>query len=428
LEGIKTTATGVIDIIANAEKLATEGISAVEKASVILGIISAVIKVASGIFKILRSNREAEKQRAAEQAELMQNLIDLQTQYNLALNDTLRLQTEQSIFFTDNAKKITDASIAYQDAERERNAIMKDLLSPGGYWVGGYDQSLFGSNLFQTLNRILIQTNSGIKSLISAYPELIDANGELNISLAETILTSEGLSEERKRQLTDLTEWSKKMAEAQKQMDDAISEMIGNLGNDIYKALSDAWDNSTDSFLAFKDTVSQGLEDLAKQMIFNAIWANDLEQLKKDIAESYSQGGDQSVFDDFERFFSNATENVDKTNKAWAAAEERAAAAGFDWTGKSSESGISKGIQSVTEDTARRLEGLINSIRETTVHNLGNTDALVRSNELIQAYSGQSLAKLTNIDNNIAAQLALFNSLVGASGTTGLGGLRVVVQ
>jgi hypothetical protein len=59
---------------------------------------------------------------------------------------------------------------------------------------------------------------------------------------------------------------------------------------------------------------------------------------------------------------------------------------------------------------------------------MGNTKEMLASTQMIQAYSGQSLAKLTNIDNNIALQLTLFNNLMSAAGTTGLGGLRVVVQ
>lgn len=91
-------------------------------------------------------------------------------------------------------------------------------------------------------------------------------------------------------------------------------------------------------------------------------------------------------------------------------------------------SGLSKAIQGVTEDTARRLEGLINSIRETSVINMGNTKQLVESSQAIQGYAAQSLGHLRNIDATTAAQLTLFNEVMASASGTGGKGLKVYIQ
>lgn len=85
---------------------------------------------------------------------------------------------------------------------------------------------------------------------------------------------------------------------------------------------------------------------------------------------------------------------------------------------------ISKGIQALTEDTGRRLEGLINSIRETSVMSMGNTKQLVESSQMIQGYAAQSLGHLRNIDMTTSEQLKLLNSVVFSGHSKGGAGIK----
>lgn len=94
----------------------------------------------------------------------------------------------------------------------------------------------------------------------------------------------------------------------------------------------------------------------------------------------------------------------------------------------SSSSGISKSIQALTEDTGRRLEGMLNTIRETGVINMGNTKALVESSQAIQAYAAQQLSHLRNIDISTAAQLAILNDVLTTAAGTGGKGLGVYIK
>lgn len=90
--------------------------------------------------------------------------------------------------------------------------------------------------------------------------------------------------------------------------------------------------------------------------------------------------------------------------------------------------GISKAIQGVTEDTARRLEGLINSIRETSVINMGDTKKIVESNAMIQGYAAQSLSELRQVNTNLATQIGIFNEWTASASGTGGKGLKVYIQ
>jgi len=102
-------------------------------------------------------------------------------------------------------------------------------------------------------------------------------------------------------------------------------------------------------------------------------------------------------------------------------------AAGIPKTVESS-SGISKGIQALTEDTGRRLEGLINSIRESSVINIGNTKQLVESSQMIQGYAAQSLGELRMVNTNLATQIGIFNDWTTTTNGTGGKGIKVYVQ
>jgi len=114
-------------------------------------------------------------------------------------------------------------------------------------------------------------------------------------------------------------------------------------------------------------------------------------------------------------------------------------------TDGSTPDGIRGEIKAITEDTARRLEGLLNAVREISVANTGYLSELVRvsqdygfqstgyltrlaeSNEAIQGYAGQSLTHLVNIDSNTKGQLDILTNLLVASGSQGGKGLKVYV-
>jgi hypothetical protein len=114
-------------------------------------------------------------------------------------------------------------------------------------------------------------------------------------------------------------------------------------------------------------------------------------------------------------------------------------------TDGSTPDGIRGEIKAITEDTARRLEGLLNAVREISVANTGYLSELVRvsqdygfqstgyltrlaeSNEAIQGYAGQSLTHLVNIDSNTKGQLDILTNLLVASGSQGGKGLKVYI-
>lgn len=394
---------------------------------------SAVAKGAS----LLVSIQGMQTKKWEEQKKALQDIIDLQQEYNLLLNDQIRIGGTDSIFFDDASEQILNASKALTDAQEKLSKLLRFKIPtppelPQNYFEFASVAEAIEGTFVKTgieWNKLHTESWNTYDKILNVYPELIDENGQLNTSLLETVLNNDAIWTSQNAWLRDglagLSEWAKKAEEAQQAMNDAVASMIGNLGSSIYTAIADAWDNGTDSFMAFKGAVSDGLEDIIKQMAFNAIWAASLETFKEGIIDSYKLGGDQDIFDNIDEFFAAAPENIKLTNEALEALDRRAAESGMDWRGTTDTSaGISKGIQALTEDTGRRLEGLINSIRETSVMNMGNTKQLVESSQMIQGYAAQSLGHLRNIDMTTSEQLKLLNSVVFSGHSKGGAGIK----
>jgi hypothetical protein len=134
----------------------------------------------------------------------------------------------------------------------------------------------------------------------------------------------------------------------------------------LYNSLRDAWEGGTDSFSAFKESVSKGIEDIVSQIVFNEIFAEQFSQLQDNLKKSFSVGGDQTVLDDFSEFMGAAPVLIGQWERAMNDFDEAAKAAGFDL--KQGTTGISQtaeksGITTISEETGTKLEGHFVAVR-----------------------------------------------------------------
>ncbi|MCK9320281.1 hypothetical protein, partial [Methanoculleus sp.] len=364
--------TGVITMINSIKVLsssAAKEMKTIEKASIILTIIQAAYSAISAIFA---SHQKAEEKRLA----WLKEELETQLKINAALNEQLRIQEDSSVFITDYAKKIYNASEALADAEKRFSDVLKTELSVPT-WYGNTKK--YAQDLKEYLTLLQVQVGTVTRSvaifwqktkpvygsLLENYKDLIDANGELNISVAESILEMENLPEQTRKSLEQLVEYQKEIEAAQKAMADAVLSIAGHISTDLYGALRDAWSGGTDSFTAFKNSVSEGLEEIISQMAFNAIFQDVFTQLQEDMKESFGLTGDQLVTDDIAKLLSAAPELISAWEQAMAESESAAKAAGFDFGKTTSKTGLAGQIsESITEDTGRELAGLFRSFRD----------------------------------------------------------------
>ena len=356
------------------------------------GVILAVVKLVIYLGTVADRTREEYKAFINEQ-------IDIALQFNSVLNEQMRIYKDGNIFIKDYAKEVLAASNALLDAQNNFNKSLDEarkkmiaLYDSSGKWLS--EDSLSGifklneetkkleyfGNLINILQDLQVQVGITTKkflgigigtkpvfgSLLKAYPELLDASGKFNVELANTILKMDNLPNDTRIALSGLIEYQNEITAATEAMDSAISSIAGAISGDLYTALRDAWDVGTDSFAAFKESVSKGLKEIIDQMIFNAIFADTFKQLQEDLKVSLGVGGDQNVTDDIAKLLSAAPALLAAWEEAMKSSEDAAKAAGFDW---SASSGTSKGLtgqisRQITEDTGTELVAIFRSTRD----------------------------------------------------------------
>lgn len=232
--------------------------------------------VASGVVDLINMAVTASKKRKQAEREHILEQIAFAREYALALNDQLRLQGELSGggFIRDYGAEIESAYAAMTDATTKYNAAMekleegraktdrKDVIDgnavlkgaaigvtigtviPGvgnaiGAVVGGVVGGIVG--LFSKKSKDIFS------GLLQVYPDLIDANGDLNTSLAETLITTNQVDDKTKELLTDTIEWQNAIDEAKEAVSDIVMELAGDLGNSIHNALKEAFEAGEDA-------------------------------------------------------------------------------------------------------------------------------------------------------------------------------------
>lgn len=261
-------------------------------------------------------------------------------------------------------------------------------------------------------------------SILDVYPDLIDANGKFNSSLAETIINTRVMSDEDKAALQNMIDLAEQAEAAYEELNSYMTDIFGELGSSMTDALVSAFANGTDAAEAFYGSVSDMLENLAKQMIYSVTLAPLIEEASKkmmDIMQDDSLSDEEkftaytNVLDDL---IDGAVKEQDNANKLLKDFQDRAKDKGFDIfkPDEDSKSGPSAGIQSVTEDTADLLASYINQIRADVAMQTGSywprllDDALPQMNVIAQSQLDTQRQIAENTLRNAVAAEAIVKS------------------
>lgn len=134
------------------------------------------------------------------------------------------------------------------------------------------------------LERIEIKTASGYES-ISQY-NLIKENGELNESLAESILKTREFKEGHKEALEQIISYYKEAKEAKKQFDEYLKSTFGELGNSIVDSVVKSLQTGEDAFESFAKSVGNVIGKLGKQLVYEIYVAESFKNLQEKIRKA----------------------------------------------------------------------------------------------------------------------------------------------
>ena len=342
---------------------ANSAIKAVERASVILAIIQAVLTIATKIASLF--NNDDEKQAEIDR---LQGRIE-QLQWELDNANAIRLQ-ENSF----NAiQKVKDA---YNDAT-------KAILSAYG------KLSPFGEAIVKRINAAKIEEKA-IKSIADAYSNLkyTDSNllGEnkfsntrdkLNNLAEQQLLLQKQINAEKGKKKTDkskIKEWERQIQELGEEAAEVINEVvetiIGGTAEDIAKELGDAFIEAflegEDAAKAWGEKVDEIVADIMKQMLVSKF----VEERIGDIFDQYkSKWFKDGVFvgiDGVIDSMGNFADDLNKVGEEFQAIWDSLPAETKELLGNAGaarQEATERGFQTMSQDTGDELNGRFTDIQ-----------------------------------------------------------------
>ena len=277
-----------------------------------------VLQAVSGIIN-------AAAQRKAKLQEFYNDMTAMQNSYNLALLEEIRLRGElrDSVFLKTYSDKVKSGLAAEVETVKQYNKAIQDLQKASvktgtmkkadwdkiakntvsgvaagaaigsvvpviGTAVGAIVGGVVGfvSGLF---SKKRVDVYSG---LLQTYPDLIAADGKLNKSRAQALLQGGLLNDQSKQAVQNALNLADAYEKAKEQIEGVISELAGQLGNDIMASLVENYkQGGKDAGEAFLEGFKPTLAKISQQLLFEALFADSLKGLQDEIKASFLTSG-----------------------------------------------------------------------------------------------------------------------------------------
>lgn len=340
LTSIAEISSGVINLISGFKALST-AVSSLEKASIVLAIISTALQILTAVVRAFK--------RAAEERQKLQ-LIELENiqAINLALIDQNALYAEGNTYFGDDKWGKALAGLkAYNTALAAQQDIYKSMAAKGGSRTvksGAYNLAeALGNVDIRTRDRSKLANMVGIEdeyaNLLDMYPQVIDENGRLNKKLLETIISTADLTELDKTRLSNLIEMTDKAEQVYAQFGDYITSIFGSVGDEVTMAFQNMYTTGADAMSALGESFSDMIEQFTRDAIefaFLQPYLNQLNETTKALGTKYAAGEinveelQTGVIETLGSFYSSLKEIQPAILDAYKQADALAAGAGFD--------------------------------------------------------------------------------------------------
>lgn len=395
-EAMATTAEASGAAMQSTAQAAATSISTVEKASVILAVISAALQIATAIANLFNDDDEKQKE-----IENLQRRID-QLQWELDNADAVRLQNNVG----DAVKKLRDI---YAETTQEVLRLHLTSQQYGNAWTRmfarmRYDSEIYAKSVEKIADEYAKVAYTADKAL--GGKKYDEGRNQLKNLAEQQLLIQKQINAEQSKKKTDhgkIEEWQRQIQEISQKMADIINEMlediIGYTAEDLASELGDAFfeafKEGEDAAEAWGEKVNDIVADILKRMMIQEL----LEKPIGDIFDRYKKKwfGEDGVFRGFDAVKNSLTDfagelNVLVTDFSDAMNELPDELKSF-LIGDAEREGTSKGIATASQDSVDE-----NNARLTTIQ--GHTYTLVQGMNDLNRTGNAVLDKLTGIEKN----------------------------
>lgn len=325
--------------MSNVSKTASASIQAIEKASVILNIISIAVSLLQKISELGNNKAFKQYEEYAEKLKEINALADAINEYRIAALEAS--QAEKIWFSEDNLRQLRDfrkvhdeVYQAYIDKATEAQAIYQNQ-SGGGWltgalnWVMGnlsalswwdewrdiWGQGDYDKGQTAAINNLRIETRKRSKGFLGTgiggksqktedlvtwarnqgLGELFDDEGLINKELAQSLIDNYGdkLVGQTKETLEALIELREKYDEYLEQLHEYVSSLYQPLVDNFVDSLWDWLDNGKDALDSFKEYASDTFRNIVSDMLRSIVLSKVVDKFDEQIAtlyERYSKG------------------------------------------------------------------------------------------------------------------------------------------
>lgn len=391
-EGVEATVDATAQGATAAAAAGAASISTIEKASVILAVISAALQGATAIANLFNDDDSKQKE-----IENLQSRID-QLQWELDNADTVRLQNNVG----DAVQKLRDI---YAETTQEVLRLHLTSQQYGNSWTRmRYDSEVYEKSIEKIADAYAEVAYTADKALGGKRYD--ESRKQLENLAEQQILIQKQINEEQSKKKTDhgkIEEWQRQIQEIAQEMASVINEMlediIGYTAADLASELGDAFFEAAkqgeDAMEAWRKKVNDIVADVLQRMLVQEY----LEERIGGIFDRYKKEwfGNDGSFKGIDAVIGSMNGFAGELNQV--GEEFNAIYQGLSdslknyFTGDAEREGMSKGIATASQDSVDE-----NNARLTTIQ--GHTYTLVQGMNDLNRTSNAVLDKLTGIEKN----------------------------
>lgn len=391
---------------------AAVAISTVEKASVILTVISAALQIAMQIVNLFNSDDKKQ-----EEIEALQSRID-QLQWELNNAEAVRLQ--------DNSFEAM--SLLKQTVAEVRVEMIKLKLSTGD--TTGAFRTMFSS--IMNNNELLRES---AERVAKAYANISytadkalgatkydDAKNQLRNIAQQQLLIQEQINKENDKKKTDhgqIEEWERQIQELGEQavtiINELVEDIIGGTSSEIANELADAFfeafEAGEDAAEAWGDKVNEIVADVIKRMLVSKFLAEPLGAIFDKYKSKWFKDGQFAGLDAVINSMSGFASDLNAVGEDFAAIWDSlpdSVKNMFTVTSDATREASEKGIASASQESVDELNGRATAIQGHTYSINENTKLLViRAAEILESvlhieqYTETISERMKTVEENI---------------------------
>ena len=395
-EAMTTTAQASGTAMQSTAQAAATSISTVEKASVILAVISAALQVATAIANLFNDDEEKQKE-----IENLQRRID-QLQWELDNADAVRLQNNVG----DAVQRLRDI---YAETTQEVLRLHLTSQQYGNVWTRMFARMRYDNEVYE----------KSIEKIADAYAKVAytadkalggnkydEGRKQLENLAEQQILIQKQINEEQSKKKTDhgkIEEWRRQIQEIAEQMATIINEMLediigytaADLASELGNAFFEAAKQGEDAMEAWHTKVNDIVADVLRRMLVQKY----LEERIGGLFDKYKKEwfGNDGQFKGIDAVigsmngFANDLNNVGEEFNAIYQGLSESLRDYF--SAETEREGTSKGIATASQDSVDE-----NNARLTTIQ--GHTYTLVQGMADLNRTGNAVLDKLAGIEKN----------------------------